>query len=119
MLRSNSRAAKTAVRKFIVESLRCMIDDDESMTDDELVRYFYDDVMRTLKSDKWHRTPAEKVSYNLDCGGWECGTWARRKLVEEWLQETPEESERFTDEQAEDMFKRLVTREVLSIAERG
>lgn len=115
MLKSNCKAVKTAIREFIIDYLRNGTDF-ENDDDFGLVRNYYEELMRNLHGDKWHPTDMDKVMYHLDCGGWECGTYARRMLLKDWLRETDDEAFRFTDTKVDEQFKYLVAREILAMA---
>ena len=116
MVRTNSKTTRQAVRAFVVDYLRSVADD-ESMTDDELALEYYEHTVKSL-STEWYGCPRDKISHSLDCGGWECGTYARKLLVAEWLDETEQEMEQFSDEKSEELFKYLVTREIMAMAGR-
>ena len=100
MLRSNSKAVKTAVRDFIVNYLRNTDLGDEmpDASDSELVSRFRDSVLWQLRGTNYPVSDFAKVEYDLDCGGWECGSYARRMMLKEWLQESDDECWRFSND---------------------
>lgn len=114
MLKSNCKAVKTAIRDFIVNYLRNGTDFDGA-DDFELVGNYCRETLHQLRGTNYPVSDFEKIRYDLDSGGWECGTYERRMMLKDWLQETDSECWRFRDNQVDDMWKNLVAREVLSM----
>lgn len=115
MLKSNCKAVKTAIRGYIVDYLRNGTDF-EGADDFDLVCNYCRATLRNLRGINYPVSDFEKIRYDLDCGGWECGTYARRMMLKDWLQETDDECMRFDDNKVDEMWKSLVAREVLSMA---
>ena len=115
MLKSNCKQVKTAIREFILDYLHNGTDF-EIEDDLALVRAYYDTLMHDLRRNEWYPSDLEKVMYDLDCGGWECGTYARRMLLKDWLDETEDEAFSFSDNKVDEKFKYLVAREIIAMA---
>lgn len=117
MLKSNSRAAKTAIRGYIIDYLRNHTDIPDEMdnpSDSEIVHRYRESVLYQLKGINYPTSDFEKIRYDLNSGGWECGTYARRMMLKDWLQENDTETWRFSDTDVDDKWTSLVAREVLA-----
>ena len=123
-IRSNSKAAKTAIRKYIKETLALRSDESrrfENCNDlADTCAAYCDYLDRIFKNDYVLKYTSTRIAHDIDGGGaWEIGTWERALLIGEWLQEDEATLDRFYEQgKVDEMFRRLIIREVMQLAGR-
>lgn len=125
MLRTNSKAVKDAVRSYINEHFDFSGYDEnfDNLTLPEKCEKFIE-IMRN----EWYKGYERKRTPNLQeavigyinccvsCFPIAYSYHEHRKLLESWLQETEEESEKYSDDEVSNLFYHLISREILALA---
>lgn len=123
-IRSNSNAARAAIREYIGETLELRSDEfthfDASGTLEETCAAYVNYLNTIFKNDYFLKTTADKIANDIDGGGaWEVNTYERARLVGSWLHETDAEIDEWYEcGKADEMFRRLIIREIMTIARR-
>ena len=123
-IRSNTNAARAAIREYIADTLVLRSDEfsrfDASGTIEEACSAYVGYLDRIFANDHLLKTAADRIANDLDGGGaWEICTYERAKLVGAWLQETDAEIDEWYERgKADEMFRRLIIREIITLARR-
>lgn len=123
-IRSNTKAAKAAIREYVKgvlidrsdEFTRYVVSDDLAATCKGYVEY-----LRTiLKNDYAIKCDRDRIYHDMDGGGaWEIGTWERALLVGSWLHQDEQTINRYYERgDCDEMFRYLIAREILFLAGR-
>lgn len=123
-IRSNSKAAKAAIREYVKKTLALRSDEwtrfEQGNDLADTCRAYCDYLDRIFKNDYVLKYTSQRISHDIDGGGaWEIGTWERALLIGEWLQEDEATLDRFYEQgKVDEMFRYLITREVIQLAGR-
>ena len=123
-IRSNSKEAKAAIRKYIGETLALRSDEstrfDAAGSLEETCKAYVEYIDEIMKNDLAVRGTANHIRHDLDGGGaWEVYTYERAKLVGSWLHQTEEEIDRYYERgMCDETFRNLIVREVMQLAGR-
>lgn len=123
-IRSDSKAAKAAIRNYIREVLIDRSDEDtrfrncESLAD--TCKGYVEYLDSVFKNDHVAKCTRDRIYHDLDGGGaWEIGTWERGLLVGSWLQQDETTIDRYYEQgKCDEMFRYLVAREIMTLAGR-
>lgn len=123
-VRSNSKVAKEAIRRYIGETLVLRSDEftrfDASGTLEGTCKAYVAYLDHIFRNDYVLKTTADRIRHDLDGGGaWEICTYERARLIGSWLQQTDEEIDRYYErDMCDDTFRNLIVREVMDLARR-
>lgn len=120
-LKTNSKEVKQAIRNYLVENVTALLDERGIETDKPFTAYF--EIVKTEKSygklhyysdfqmfDDWLRGLGgfgDDIFYTWDNNGF---TRCKNTLAS-WLHETPEEMDKYSETQSEDLMCKLCWRE--------
>lgn len=125
MLRTNSKAVKTAIREYLSESFDFSGYDEsfnELSLQDKAKKFL--EIMR----DEWYRGYEVKrnpcilkavIEYLKGLPSSICVAFyycEERNLLKEWLQETEEEAQKYDDWEVDQLYWHLLSREILALA---
>lgn len=103
MIKTNSKAAKEAIRNYMVDCIKADIESRE-MTATDLKA-------ETSEAAKSWRTSEADILANYSLV-FDFVTYNRRQLIKAWLQETEQEADRYEDDQVNNLFVNLISREL-------
>ena len=123
MLKTNSKAVKQAVRAYLMDAIRLQEDLSPTATDAEAIRY----TEERLRFEKSYEIKRSYGNLQLAFEDWIRGlaldieycTADQRDILADWLEETQEEAARYEDEQVDELFYRLITREFLNMVDKA
>lgn len=127
-IRSNCKAALTAIRAYINDALYdycydlCYEHTEDTPTDFKgRCKLYYDDA---LDKHGWMlkrgSTIQEVIEHDIMCGSGAFDYYYKEQLdcIKSWLQETDEEAERYSPDEVEHLYLRLISREIMKAARR-
>ena len=123
-IRSNTKAAKAAIREYIQKTLALRSNEftrfDASGSLEDTCKAYCEYLDRIFKGDYVMKGTADYIRHDLDGGGaWEICTYERGKLVGSWLQQDTATIDRYYDlGKCDEMFRYLIVREVMQLAGR-
>lgn len=123
-IRSNTKAAKEAIRKYIRETLALRSDEwsrfSEGESLEDTCKSYCEYLDSIFKGDYVMKCTADYIRHDIDGGGaWEICTYERAKLIGSWLQQSESEIDDYYERgMCDETFRNLVVREVLAMAGR-
>ena len=124
-IRSNTKAARAAIREYIAKVLVERSDElnplyETGGTLEDMCAEYVAYLNRVLSDRRYYRTDADRIAQDMNSGGpWELCTYERARLVGAWLHETEAEIDAWYERgKADEMFCNLITREILTLARR-
>ena len=123
-VRSNSKAAKEAIREYIRETIATRSDEsrlfDNCTSLAETCKAYCEYLDHIFRNDYTMRTTASRIRHDIDGGGaWEICTYERAKLVGSWLQQDEATIDNYYERgMCDDTFRNLIVREIMQLAGR-
>lgn len=129
MIRSNCKAALTAIRAYIDDALYDYCYDvnyehpEDTPTEfDGRCRLYYDEA---LDKHGWMlkrgHTIQEVIEYDITAGSGAFDYYypQQRACIQSWLQQTDEEADKYSPDEVERMYLRLISREIIKAAQKA
>lgn len=123
-IRSNTKAAKEAIRKYISETLALRSDEWSRFSEGESLadtcKAYCDYLDRIFRNDYVLKGTGNRIRHDIDGGGaWEVCTYERAKLIGSWLQQSESEIDDYYERgMCDETFRNLIVREIMQLARR-
>lgn len=116
MLKTNSKIVKNRIRKYITESVADFLEEREVETNKPITEFFV--IINEEKFHQKYRCEFDMVQDWMQGLGCNIGVdiyahfGTAKNILADWLEETEEEKEKYSETEAENLMMRLIYREM-------